>query len=216
MNYIKTTLIVAFVLLVGGYQLVTSPVAIYSRSSLSVVKVVDIRYDPEEGRFVPFGHASGAFIDFKGTILTAAHVVRNKPILAVYYMGRTLTYRVLAVDLKHDLALMVPHKRQVLSLPLPIYGVIVPGDRVYTLGYPGQMPRMFTSGFVSYTSDDLTITSAPIGFGSSGGPILSPLGCIISVVSGFRTPGNDIGAWQGFTDGASSRSIRLFVEAHNK
>lgn len=185
------------------------PAGIYLRSTRSVVQFMSLKYSKEHKMLVPGSFGSGAFIDYRGTILTAAHVVENRPMCTVFYGSEYIPYARVALDLKNDLAIIAPINGLVLSFPIPIASYIMTGESVYVIGFPEGYGQTFTEGVVSVQDGRYFLTSAAIGLGSSGGPILSSHGYLVSVVSAYAAPAG--GGWQGFTRGPSPDVVRGFV-----
>jgi S1-C subfamily serine protease len=174
-----------------------------------------------------FLSGSGAVVDLKQRlVLTNYHVVRDREDARVlfpvtqekrlvrdraFYTGQILRSgvpgKVIARDAARDLALL-----QLSSLPPGTRAVrlaaksVEPGDRVYSLGNPGESDKLwvFRTGsvrrlghekFHSRTVDgfeldveaDLVVTDAPNRPGESGGPLINERGELAGVVDGHRT-----------------------------
>jgi serine protease Do len=145
------------------------------------------------------GHnnGSGWFIDPKGVLFTAAHVIEQpgqKVEVTSPAIGR-LEAEVLAMDLGHDLALL---RVQARDEPYPIIALAdkapAPGEEVFLFGSPlyrhavllrGSAARDDTT-FEYYLDHYLEIThiSATVPLGMSGGPWLNSQGKVVGLNSG--------------------------------
>src|SRR5499426_2473010 len=142
-------------------------------------------------------HGTGFAVREGGVFITNYHVVAER----VQYPGKyRLEYRtadgetgavtVLAVDLRHDLALV----RASGYAPMPIKlqpSSAIKGDRAYSVGYPLDVGLTITEGISNGNVDDSFEPrihySGAINAGMSGGPALNAAGEVIGVnVSGYR------------------------------
>jgi len=154
---------------------------------------------------------SGVFIDTKGTILTAAHVVENPNItelVAVTTNGFLYKCEVLACDSLRDLALIrIAESAQKFSKAvLAKDEQLFSGQDVLVIGHPHGWYWTVTKGIItrvffsfpnfSYRAD----TDAVINPGNSGGPVFNSRSELIGVVSALRT------TWAGYPIG-----IGIFV-----
>lgn len=171
-----------------------------------VVRVVTIAV--VDGQVVGFGHGSG-FAVAPGRIITNAHVVElaqrypeNVVIGVVPSEGsRSFRARVVAYDEHRDLALL---QFQGDALPAETLSTTVSGagDRVVSLGYPGDVDVATAQSAADYirpTSPVRTeggvggartlggigvvVHTAGIARGNSGGPLLDPCGRVLGVNS---------------------------------
>ena len=139
---------------------------------------------------------AGFFIDNKGHILTAAHVVKNtidiwlripefgkkiyKGDIICVYPDFDLAI-IKAVDFKNDYFLKLGNSE---TLEL--------GQSVYALGYPNDSEYpMRTTGTISGRRDDYIQTDTPINPGNSGGPLLNKLNEVIGVNSAVLSNSED-------------------------
>ena len=196
-----------------GWLGLQTPAGIQMRVTDSVVKVVVTEWDKEAGMQVPYAHGTGAFIDWYGSILTAAHLVENHPLAFIRYGDRQIAYARVAMDAKKDLAILVPVHGRVHTWPLFLGDGAAYGDRIYVVGYPGPMPQIFATGYVVGWDRGRIFVSAPIASGSSGGPILSSFVTIVGVIRGYPKPEDTSEAWQGYTFGPYVGQIKPFIEA---
>ena len=142
-------------------------------------------------------HGTGFAVSEGGIFITNYHVIAEK----VQYPGKyRLEYRtadgqtgaitVLAVDVRHDLALVraADYAPQPLKLqPEPA----IKGDRAYSVGYPLDIGLTITEGIsngkVDGSFDPRIHYSGAINAGMSGGPALNGAAEVIGVnVSGYR------------------------------
>ncbi|HET7796006.1 MAG TPA: trypsin-like peptidase domain-containing protein [Rhizobacter sp.] len=146
---------------------------------------------------------AGFFIDGKGTLVTAAHVVTNSQRVLV----KTADLQVVVAELigaDEDVDIAVLRVRGVAS-PVPTFGrpaASRPGDWVLAVGEPFGLQRSVVAGIVAgrarhfaedtdgfYIQSDLSLNP-----GNSGGPLLNTSGAIIgmnlrTVVGPYGTAG---------------------------
>lgn len=137
------------------------------------------------------GSGSGVVLDnfFEGSLIaTAAHVA--DPSCSLSYKSKPAW--VLKVDKKHDLALLyIPGVRSVSPLRL---GTLYLGQNVIAVGYPLQF---FTRKSALQVSKGQAIVdygvririTAPIYFGSSGGPVFDESGRLVGIVTSMQAIG---------------------------
>jgi S1-C subfamily serine protease len=142
-------------------------------------------------------HGSGFAVGPGGLLLTNYHVVAQK----IHYPDKyRLEYRtpegatgavdVLAIDVRHDLAVV----RAAGFSPPPLHletTVPVKGSRAYAIGFPLDVGLTITEGVsngqVEDSFDPRIHYSGAINAGMSGGPALNAAGSVIGVnVSGYR------------------------------
>jgi serine protease Do len=145
----------------------------------------------------PAFHGTGFAVRAGGTFITNYHVVAER----VHYPDKyRLEYRtpegatgkvdVLAVDVRHDLALVrtVGHAPPPLKLSM---AEPAKGERAYSIGFPLDVGLTITEGVsngkVEDSFDPRIHYSGAINGGMSGGPALNAAGDVIGVnVSGYR------------------------------
>jgi len=139
-------------------------------------------------------HASmsgtGFFINGKGQVLTAAHVVHNCAVIEVHYGGNSAPATVTASSALLDVAVLDTNLGSEHFLPLRRDGRLELGENVANIGFPLQ----------SLMTDAPTVTrgtlssraglsgslgqfqfSAPIQPGASGGPVIGVRGDVVGV-----------------------------------
>lgn len=151
--------------------------------------IVVIQAEEESGE-VSGSLGSGFIIDKDGTIVTNYHVVQGATRLRITLAdGATLLVNsLIGFDRDKDLALFR------VSVPKPPVieierGGRVPtiGEKVYAIGNPQGLRSTLSEGLVSGVRQeppwgDLIQTTAPIGLGSSGGPLLNEKGKAIGII----------------------------------
>lgn len=141
---------------------------------------------------------SGSFVDDAGTVLTAYHCVASgRETIVQTRSDVTYTAETIAVDVKHDLALLQIQnwKSSVSIIPLVVrLDSPKQGEPVYALGHPlapyerkpmlkGTLRWSVSQGVVSAVGERLIQVDAPLNPGNSGGPVLNDSGEIIGVAS---------------------------------
>lgn len=142
-------------------------------------------------------HGTGFAVAPGGVLLTNYHVVAQQVFFPEKYRlefrtpdGKTGKVTVLAVDVRHDLA--VVRAEEFAPKPLPL-GRAVPakGERAYSIGFPLDVGLTITEGVsngqVEDSFDPRIHYSGAINGGMSGGPALNTGGEVIGInVSGYR------------------------------
>lgn len=133
---------------------------------------------------------SGSIISPDGYVLTAAHLVLGgQPVLLQKRNGQEFAARVLRVDRRHDVALLLAEKplgKDCVALRDAPPRV---GEELYAIGSPASRELAFsiTRGIVSGTRTidgvPLVQTDASINPGNSGGPLVDREGRVVAVVS---------------------------------
>lgn len=141
---------------------------------------------------------SGTIVDDKGVVLTAYHCVASGRMTSVQTRsGNTYVGETVAVDVKHDLALIQLREwsSNTAFSPLSVQNEQPnQGELVYALGHPlapyerkpmlkGTLQWSVSQGIVSAIGDRLIQVDAPLNPGNSGGPIVNESGEIIGVAS---------------------------------
>src|SRR5262249_13104892 len=103
--------------------------------------------------------------------------------------GDTGAITILAIDLRHDLALV--HTSGYAPQPLKLQPLAMKGDRAYSVGFPLDVGLTITEGISNGNVDDSfeprVHYSGAINAGMSGGPGLNAAGEVIGVnVAGYR------------------------------
>ncbi len=123
-----------------------------------------------------------------GRIATNLHVIFGAPSITVKLPdGREFTQvEVMAVDDRHDLAVIRVPARDMAALALGDSEKVKPGERVVAIGHPLGLGNTVSDGLVSAVRElDAGFTvmqiSAPIAQGSSGGPLLNDHGEVVGI-----------------------------------
>ena len=142
-------------------------------------------------------HGTGFAVAPGGLVLTNYHVVAEQVLYPEKYRleyrtpdGRSGGVSVLAVDVRHDLAVV---RAQGFSAPPLGFDTTVPakGVRAYSIGFPLDVGLTITEGVsngrVEDSFDPRIHYSGAINGGMSGGPALNAAGQVIGInVSGYR------------------------------
>lgn len=141
----------------------------------------------------PVKSGTGFFVDAEGSVLTAAHVARDCPLLEGFRDGKTFTLTPVASSAILDLALLRSGLPSTQHLTFREGHDITLGEAVTNVGYPLQgvmapTPNI-TRGNISARaglqgSMGVMQFSAPIQPGSSGGPVVSDHGELLGVTVG--------------------------------
>ena len=139
---------------------------------------------------------SGAFINDDGTIATAYHCVASGRDTAVKLRSGELVYaETIAVDTKHDLALIKPKELQTQPSILTLCEARPrQGEQLYALGHPmapladykllkGTLRWSVSTGIVSAVGERFIQTDAALNPGNSGGPSVNREGEIVGIAS---------------------------------
>jgi len=160
--------------------------ALYEKTRHSVVRIE-----------TDLGLGTGFFYHSPGYVATAYHVVHNaRAIVIALDDDRRLGAHVVAWDERYDLAILRLEGPSVGRPVLePFEGTIEVGMPVAVLGHPfadlsRQMPQLrgllnwsLTQGIVGAVSDSWIQTDAAVNPGNSGGPLLTPDGRLLGVIS---------------------------------
>lgn len=135
------------------------------------------------------GHGSGALITEDGYILTAEHVVSGVNRLTIIFSnGVELEAKLVASDVKYDIALLKVPGSKYKALPLGQGLTTGLGEEAITIGTPGdiELGQSISKGILSgkrkqdeivYLQTDLAVSP-----GNSGGPLMNAKGQIIGVI----------------------------------
>lgn len=142
-------------------------------------------------------HGTGFAVAPGGVLLTNYHVVAQQVLYPDKYRleyrtpdGKTGGITVLAIDIRHDLA--VVRAEGIAPRPLRLETTVPDkGDRAYSIGFPLDVGLTITEGVsngrVEDSFDARIHYSGAINAGMSGGPALNAAGSVIGVnVSGYR------------------------------
>ena len=190
----QRALIFYLILILAEFSAVQSPLhsqeldlqEFYKKALPAVVEIFCYDKDGEQS-----GGGTGFFIG-PGKILTAFHVVEDAYSLDLdsdsipeEKLGQNLKITILKHDAEADLALLKvdPVNSVSLSIENNIFNLIKPGQRVVTIGNPGQFSFQLSNGIVCGTNDtpaEILCTLA-VGPGFSGGPVLREDGKVIGL-----------------------------------
>ena len=142
-------------------------------------------------------HGTGFAVARGGIFLTNYHVVAQQVLYPTKYRleyrahdGKTGRIEVLAIDVRHDLA--VVRAEGIAPRPLPLETTVPDkGDRAFSIGFPLDVGLTITEGVsngsVEDSFDPRIHYSGAINAGMSGGPALNAAGAVIGVnVAGYR------------------------------
>jgi serine protease Do len=153
----------------------------------AVESKVESKIDPKA---TPKSGGTGFLIDGKGYLITNAHVLKGKTIIATNNKGQQFIARLCMRDNTRDIAILkIDDKdfKPYLSLPYSINKSVNLAEPVYTMGYPKDQ-IVYGEGYLSsetgYKSDTLTYQiSIAADHGNSGGPILNKHGDVIGILT---------------------------------
>jgi S1-C subfamily serine protease len=144
--------------------------------------------------------ASGSGFYLRGTrhIMTSLHVVAEAGEIRVSFpSGETYRGRIVSRDSNNDIAILalegMPQRKG--GFRLNFGADVVPGDKVFAIGYPRNADITLSPGEVSSATGlnrnaaQFTMT-APINPGSSGGPVIDDFGNLVGIaLSGYVKEG---------------------------
>ncbi len=133
---------------------------------------------------------TGFLIDAKGYMITNAHVLKGKTIVATNQKGEQFLAKICMKDENRDIAILkIDDKdfKPFTSLPYSINKLVNLAEPIYTLGYPKD-EIVYGEGYLSsetgYKSDTLTYQIAiAADHGNSGGPVLNKKGDVIGILT---------------------------------
>src|SRR5215467_14332736 len=169
----------------------------------SVVRVRQLKENPDGEHDIEKSVGSGVVIVDKGIILTNLHVVAGADKVGVVFEDGTETEAdVIGVQAENDLAVI-----QAKTLPDDLESAtlrstrdLAPGDEVVAVGFPFGIGPSATAGVVSglgrnYVSPDgrrslsnLIQFDAAVNPGSSGGPLVTADGEVVGIVTAILNP----------------------------
>ena len=139
--------------------------------------------------FAGESHGSGFYVDPRGLLLTNQHILGSHSRVKVRQSGgREVEGKVIAVDLRRDVALIKTEPISATGLPLS-FGRPSPGTDVYAVGSPldQDLQTTITRGIISgyRTLKTLDYIQSDVGVlpGNSGGPLLDANGNAIGLAS---------------------------------
>lgn len=134
---------------------------------------------------------TGFFVSTEGHLVTAYHIVRDRPNVTVRRDGQDYPAQIIANDPANDIAIL---KIDAPSIPLPLGSArdVRVGEDIIALGFPlaslqGQEMRA-TFGRINALSGLNSDTrhlqvDAPVQPGNSGGPLIGPDGRVIGIMT---------------------------------
>lgn len=141
---------------------------------------------------------SGVIID-DNVVATAAHVVKyfldknGKEFKIRLYDGTLVDCNDYYIDEEADVAFLFTEMEEESIADFGDSDVAKVGDSIFIVGNPfGDLEFSMTDGIISHPSrefmvfDDLFQVTAPVSFGSSGGPMYDKRGKLLGIVTGFR------------------------------
>jgi hypothetical protein len=149
-----------------------------------IPSMVLVNVECRDGSTVSYG--SGFFVGV-GLVATNRHVVDCGTKAEIKLVGQDKLYPVIALwlppDESLDLALLKVEGVSRPSLALSPGRTVSIAEKVYAAGNPKGLEGTFSDGIVSgiRQSDRLIQHTAPISFGSSGGPLLDEFGKVIGI-----------------------------------
>ena len=169
----------------------------------SVVRVRQLKENPEGEKDIEKSVGSGVVIVDKGIILTNLHVVAGADRVGVVFEdGTEAEADVIGVQAENDLAVIQAKTLPDDLVPATLRSTrdLAPGDEVVAVGFPFGIGPSATAGVVSglgrnYVSPDgrrslanLIQFDAAVNPGSSGGPLVTTDGEVVGIVTGIMNP----------------------------
>ncbi|MCD6304388.1 MAG: trypsin-like peptidase domain-containing protein, partial [Planctomycetes bacterium] len=177
----------------GGRQPPMKPDELFAVSSPAVVRVL-----VDDADHHPVGQGSGFLVSRDGWVVTNYHVIEPATYARIVLEDYTElpVLGVAATDRRGDLALLkVPGH----DMPCLLLATGLPprvGEKVYVIGSPRGLINTLSEGLISghRTENGLDVlqTTAPMGPGSSGGPLLTAEGRVVGVSTRVRPGGQNL------------------------
>lgn len=156
---------------------------------------------------------SGSIVSANGLVITNNHVVRESSQVSVRTAdGRRISGRVIATDLRYDLALIQLNA----STSLPTVRIangsgIQPGQSVLAIGSPYGRPGVLTQGtFSSVRGNGDLQSQVVLEPGNSGGPLLNAQGEMVGINKAILESSR--GSNTGISIATSAAIARQFIE----
>lgn len=152
---------------------------------------------------------SGSLVSSEGLIITNRHVVQGLDVKVKTAAKTTYTGRVIAADLRNDLALVqLKTSDRFPTVRLADRLTLKSGDVVYAIGSPGGRAGTFTTGtFRRLTQWGSLQTSAGLlQPGNSGGPLLNDQGELIGINKGLLEDNSGLAT--------SVLTVKQFMQRH--
>ena len=176
----RGAVVTAFLILAAAAHATWSD--IYATWAQTVVRVDVIKY--VSGKPKHAGHGSGVIVSKSGQIATAYHVVEAGDQFIIHtFDGRAYGVYVSTVDVKNDLAILVPTLQRKEPLWAKLREHTVVGEPVCSIGYPLVFHCVLGVGVVSGYHDDIVVTTVSMSPGSSGGPAFDAAGRVVGLTT---------------------------------
>lgn len=148
---------------------------------------VKSKIDPK-ATFISGG--TGFLIDGNGYLITNAHVLKGRTIIATNDKGQQFLAKLCMKDADRDIAILQIDDKDFklfTSLPYRIYNSVNLAEPIYTMGYPKDQ-IVYSEGYLSSETgrkgDTLTYQiSIAADHGNSGGPVLNKNGDVIGILT---------------------------------
>ena len=164
---------------------VLSPEDLFARTSPAVVRVV-----VRDRSFKMIGQGSGFFVSSDGLLVTNYHVIEKAEFASILLSSNATLFvqGVAAVDPEWDLALLKVNGHGLPHIDVPPGQPPRVGAKVFAIGNPHGLTNTLSEGLVSGLRKDkgklvAIQTTAAIGPGSSGGPLLTEDGKFVGVTT---------------------------------
>ena len=152
--------------------------------------LIEVKKDKADPKATFKSGGTGFLIDSKGYLITNAHVLKGKTIVATNDQGQQFIARICMKDMDRDIAVLKIEDKDFIpynSLPYNINKSVKLAEPIYTMGYPKDQ-IVYGEGYLSsetgYKGDTLTYQiSIPAEHGNSGGPVLNKKGEIIGILT---------------------------------
>jgi serine protease Do len=148
------------------------------------------KIDKIDPKATPKSGGTGFLIDGKGYIITNAHVLKGKTIIATNAQGEKFVAKVCTKDIERDIAILKIEDKDfkpISTLPYGISKTVNLAAPIFTMGYPKD-EIVYGEGYLSsesgYKSDTLSYQIAiSADHGNSGGPVLNKRGDVIGILT---------------------------------
>ena len=136
-------------------------------------------------------NATGFFVNDRGDVLTARHVVQTCQTLFLIKDGQVARAKVKAVSADADLAVITSSIKPLLAASFPKAGAVSGAQPVFTAGYEvlrhmpdrtGTMYNAVTRDKPAEATDTFTLMSSATN-GASGSPVLDQAGLVVGLVT---------------------------------
>jgi len=146
---------------------------------------------------------SGFFISDDGLAVTALHVIIGAPSAKITLQNGEIfeVTGIKAVSEYYNLAIMYidsgSEKNGWSYLTLADSNLVEAGNRVFAIGSPHYLINSISDGIIAHVNRELDVENmlqftAPISFGSGGGPVLNTLGQVVGIASSSFVLGQNL------------------------